>query len=278
MITGKCIFSVDVEDWFHILDIPATPDISEWDSLPSFVEKNFLTLLDIFQEKEVQVTCFFLAWVAQKFPGLVKEALSRGHEIASHGFSHKLTYEMGERPFFEDVKKAKDMLEDISGSPVSGYRATGFSVTEDTPWYFEKLIEAGYKYSSSVFPATRGHGGLSTDNFAPYIEKRHNGEIIEFPISVAKQFGKPICFFGGGYLRLFPYFLIKRKAQQVLKENRPVVFYIHPREIDPGQPRLPMNFKRAFKSYVNLKGTEQKVQNILDDFDVTTFQNYISMS
>ncbi len=272
----KCIFSVDVEDWFHILDLPSTPKISEWGSLPSHIEKNVKKLLDIFSEKNVHVTCFFLGWVAEKFPHLVKEASDRGHEIASHGYSHTLVYEMTEQEFSQDAVKSKDIIENITGQAVYGYRSAGFSATEDTIWFFDKLIEAGYRYDSSVFPGPRGHGGLKTDNYAPYLVTSNSGQIIEFPITVTKVFGKPLCFFGGGYLRLYPYFLIKKMTLKILKEDRPVNFYIHPREINPTHPRLTMNVKRRFKSYVNLRTTEKKVKKILDEFEVTTFKRFIT--
>ena len=272
----NCIFSVDVEDWFHILFVPKLPRLEEWDSLPSSLEKNFKMLLDLFDEHGAKITCFFLGWVGRRFPHLIREAEKRGHEVASHGFAHRLIYEMSEREFFEDALSSKKILEDLTGNPVLGYRASGFSVTEKTPWFFERLIEAGYRYDSSVFPARRQHGGLKTDNFAPHTIEQNGGRILEFPITVSKVLGRPVCFFGGGYLRLFPYLLIHRMSKQVLSEDRPVIFYVHPREIDPGHPRLPMNFRRRFKSYVNLNTTEGKIRKILTDFKVTTFKNFIA--
>lgn len=273
----KCIFSIDVEDWFHILDLPSTPELRKWDSLPSFVERNFKNLLEIFGEKQIHGTCFFLGWIAERYPELVKEASARGHEIASHGYSHRLVYEMTKEDFLEDASKSKKIIEDITGNPVIGFRSAGFSTTENTPWFFDKLIEAGYQYDSSVFPAPRGHGGLRTNNLAPYrISAGGGGQILEFPISVARFMGKSFCFFGGGYMRLFPYFLIKRMARKVLSEGRPTVFYVHPREIDPGHPRLPMNAMRRFKSYVNLRSTRGKITKLLNDFEFVTFENYVT--
>ena len=268
------IFSVDVEDWFHILDVPSAPAISEWGGLPSRVEKNFRKLLDIFSEHNVQVTCFVLAWVAERFPHLVKEAAARGHEIASHGYGHRLVYQQSRDEFCEDVRHARLLLEDVAGAPVLGYRAPGFSTTTDTPWFFDALVEAGYQYDSSVFPAPRGHGGIREARRDPYVIEGEG--LLEVPITVADLMGRPMCFFGGGYLRLYPYWLIRQKAQQVLAEGRPVVFYIHPREIDPEHPRLPMSTSRRFKSYVNLDTTEAKIRRVLQDFPVTTFQNVIS--
>lgn len=272
----KCIFSVDVEDWFHILGLPSTPRLSEWDKLPSHVEKNFLELLDIFNKKNIRVSCFFLGWVAEKFPNLVKEAIAGGHEIASHGYAHQLVYDLTEESFFLDAVKSKEILENITGKAVLGYRASGFSITKRSNWYYDKLIESGYLYDSSVFPASREHGGLKTGSSVPHILRKDNGKIIEFPITTVNILGKRICFFGGGYLRLFPYFLVRKSAVAILKQNRPVIFYIHPREIDPTHPRLPMNLKRRFKSYINLKSTKKKIEKLLEDFQFTTFANIIS--
>ena len=269
------IFSVDVEDWFHILDVPSAPAISEWSRLPSRVEKNFSRLLDIFSECGVQVTCFFLAWVGERFPHLVREAAARGHEVASHGYGHRLVYEQDRDDFYDDVRRARLLLEDIAGVPVIGYRAPGFSTTEETPWFFDALAEAGYQYDSSVFPAPRGHGGMPEGRRDPHRVGNGKG-ILELPVTVADLIGKPMCFFGGGYLRLFPYWLIRKMARRVLAEGRPVVFYVHPREIDPAHPRLPMSRIRNFKCYVNLRDTEAKVRRVLQDFPVTTFQKALS--
>jgi polysaccharide deacetylase family protein (PEP-CTERM system associated) len=269
----KSIFSVDVEDWFHILDFPTAPDISEWNSLPSCVERNFTKLLDIFSAKDVKVTCFFLGYIAERYPHLVREAHRRGHEIASHGYSHRLIYSMTQETFLEDVRRSKNILENITGEPVSGYRGPGFSVTKDTPWFFDTILKAGYRYDSSVFPAPRQHGGLETGHYAPYLI---SNQLMEFPITVTSVMGQRMCFFGGGYLRLFPYTVIRQMCRKVLAENRPVVFYIHPREIDPAHPRLNLSRARAFKSYVNLDSTEPKIKKILDDFQVTSFADFIA--
>lgn len=266
------VLSVDVEDWFHILDIPGGPPLSEWDGLPSRVEENFLRLLDLFARHRSTVTCFFLGWVAERFPHLVREAAARGHEIASHGYTHRLVYEMSRDEFHEDAVRSRKVLEDLAGTQVVGYRSAGFSATQRTPWFFEVLAEAGYRYDSSVFPAARGHGGMESASRRPHRTGEDGAGIFEFPITVADFFGKPLCFFGGGYLRLFPYWLIRRMSHRVLGEGRPVLFYIHPREVDPSHPRLPMSAPRRFKTYVNLGSTEQKLERILSEFPVTTFR------
>ncbi len=268
----KSVFSVDVEDWFHILDIPGGPPLAEWDSLPSRVEKNFQRLLDLFSRHDATVTCFFLGWVAERYPHLVREAAKRGHEIASHGYAHRLVYELNQREFREDGVRSRKLLEDLTGREVLGYRSAGFSVTKQTPWFFDTLAEAGYRYDSSVFPALRGHGGIKSAPRQPYWTGPDGTGIFEFPITVTNLFGKPICFFGGGYMRLFPYWLIQQMSRRVLAEGRPVLFYVHPREVDPSHPRLAMSAARRFKSYVNLSSTEEKVDRILSEFSVTTFR------
>jgi polysaccharide deacetylase family protein (PEP-CTERM system associated) len=269
------VFSVDVEDWFHILDIPGGPPLAEWNGLPSRVEKNFLSLLDLFTKHHASVTCFFLGWVAERFPHLVKEASARGHEIASHGYAHRLVYEMTRGEFQQDALHARQLIEDIVGGPVEGYRSAGFSATKDTPWFFDALMEAGYRYDSSIFPAARGHGGMQSSPRQPHLVAGRGPGLFEFPITVGDLLGRPLCFCGGGYLRLLPYPLIRRMSRQVLAEGRPVVFYIHPREIDPEHPRLPMNARRRFKSYVNLHSTVGKLECILSDFPVTTFRSLL---
>jgi len=270
----KCIFSIDVEDWFHILDLATTPEMSRWDLFPSRVERNFLKLLAILEEAKAKATCFFLGWIAGKYPHLVREAVRQGHEIASHGYAHRLVYEMSSEEFFEDAVRSKRIIEEIGGQPVSGYRAAGFSVTRDTPWFFDRLIQAGYRYDSSVFPALRGHGGLPNGQFGPY-RVEPSRDFMEFPASVERLMGKPMCFFGGGYLRLFPYSVIKSMTRRVLGQGRPVIFYVHPREIDVKSPRLVMGFKRRFKSYVNVSTTEPKIRKVLSDFEMVTFREFL---
>lgn len=269
----KCVFSVDVEDWFHILDVPGAPGPSFWSELPSRVEANFLRLLDLFSEQRRSVTCFFLGWIAERFPHLVREAAARGHEIASHGYSHQLVYKMSQSEFREDIQRARSLLEDIAGSAVIGYRAPGFSSTEMTPWFFHEVSRSGYLYDSSVFPARRGHGGMRNGRLEPYFLLA--GRLVEFPISVSEIGPARICFFGGGYLRLFPYQLIRSMGRRNLHRGIPLVFYIHPREIDPDHPRMPMPLQRQFKSYVNLHTTEEKIRRIMQEFPISTFRDYL---
>jgi len=272
----QSIFSIDVEDWFNLSGTGMEPPPSDWDRLESRVEGNFRGLLDLLAENGSTATCFFIGYFGKRFPHLVREAVSAGHEIASHSYFHRLVYEMSPDEFYEDALSSRKLLEDISGRPVRGYRAPAFSVTERTPWFFEKLAAAGYQYDSSVFPAHHQTGGLATDELAPHSVETPAGTIAEFPITVVRTLGTPMCFFGGGYLRLFPYSLTRTMGRRVLNEGRPVVFYIHPREIDPDQPRMPLSGRRRFTCYVNLHSTRPKIERILRDFQVSSFDKHIS--
>ncbi len=268
---SACIFTVDVEDWFHILDLRTAPDLASWDALPSRVETNFLRMLDLLEEAGARATCFFLGWVARRFPGLVRAAAARGHELASHSYAHRLVYLMTPEEFYRDALQARHVIEDAAGLPVAGYRAPGFSLTERTPWFFEKLAEAGYLYDSSLFPARRNHGGLADAPLGPFRIKTAAGELIEFPISVIPVCGTRLCLFGGGYLRLFPLPLITHMADRVLASGRPLILYVHPREIDSAQPRLPMPPARRFRCYVKLGDTERKLRALLDRHRFVSF-------
>lgn len=272
----KNIISIDVEDWFHILELETTPKLAEWTNLESRVEKNFYRMLDILDESNVKATCFFLGWVAENKPHLVKEAARRNHEIASHGYAHQLVYAQTEIEFFEDIRKTKRILEDATGEEVIGYRAPGFSITPKTPWAIPALARAGYRYDSSFFPAKRGHGYFLESKLQPF--KITDLEFYEFPITVVNFLSQRVCFFGGGYLRLFPYSLIQIMAGKVAQENRPVIYYIHPREIDVNHPRLSMNTVRRFKSYVNLSTTESKLRKIAGSNQINTFSEFINES
>jgi len=269
------ILSIDVEDWFHILEVESAPAAQQWDTLESRVERNFLSLLDEIDDAQASVSCFFLGWVAERYPHLVREASARGHEVASHGYAHQLVYCQSPAEFSEDIKRSKEILEDILGAPVLGYRAPGFSITRDTSWAFDEIAAAGFKYDSSVFPASRGHGGMEGGELAPYWMETNAGPLLEIPVSVIPVLGQRICAFGGGYLRLAPYAVIDRLSRAVNKSGRPVIYYLHPREIDPDHPRIDMGMLRRFKSYVNLRSTRPKLRRLLRDQDLVTFRDWI---
>lgn len=270
----KNILTIDVEDWFHILDIDAEPTMETWDTYPSRVEYNFLRLLDIMDETETKSTCFFLGWIAQRFPRLVIEAKNRGHEIASHGCSHQLIYKQTRAEFLYDIQTAKQQIEEKAQCPVIGYRAPGFSITNATPWAMEALWEAGYSFDSSIFPAVRCHGGIKNAQTKPHPLSLPNGILLEYPITVTSFFGKRYCFSGGGYFRFFPYHWIARETRKLNRKGLPVICYLHPRDIDPDQPRLPMSTIRRFKCYINLQHTVEKLRRYLLDFTFTSIAKW----
>jgi polysaccharide deacetylase family protein (PEP-CTERM system associated) len=268
------IFSVDVEEWFHVNGVREIPT-AEWIGLESRVERNLRTLLDEFDEAGVQVTCFILGWIAEQYPALIREVSERGHEVASHGYEHRLIHTQTRAEFAQDIRKAKTLIEQAAGCEVTGYRAPSFSITEATSWAFDELAASGHRYDSSVFPAARENGGIIGSAKEPHLVNTANGPITEFPISVARLGWNDFCFFGGGYLRLFPYPLIEQMARRVIGEGRPVIYYIHPREIDPDHPRMEMGPLKRFKRYVNLSTTRPKVRAVLREGPITTFRRWL---
>lgn len=256
--------TVDVEEWFHVLDAKGAPDPVSWDELPSRLERNCDRLLELFAHHGVRTTQFWLGWAAERFPQLIKRAHAAGHEIASHGQQHLLAYQVGPQRFAEDIRRSKQVIEDLIGDAVVGFRAPGFSFTEQTPWVYEALAGAGYRYSSSLFPAARGHGGFVGAQPQRRTVETPLGPVEEFPITTIELFGRRFCLFGGGYLRVTPWPVLSRVSRKLASQGRPIIFYLHPREIDPDQPRmwrLPPH--RFFKYYVNLRHTEEKLRKLL---------------
>lgn len=272
----KGVISVDVEDWFHILDSSAAPGIKRWSSLESRVERNLEQMLALLDSFSVKGTFFWLGWVAERHKGLVRKCQKAGHEIASHGYGHVLAYEVGRKDFGRDIRRGKAILEDIIGKEVLGFRAAGFSTIDDANWTFEEIRAAGYAYDSSVFPTCRGHGGMLRSLLGPHIIKTESGDLVEFPQSMIEIFGKRISFFGGGYLRLTPKPLIKWGIRKLHKTGQPLIVYVHPREIDPDHPRLSLNLKRRFKCYVNLKSTMPKLQWLCKNYDFVPMQRLVA--
>ena len=254
------VLTVDVEDWFHILDSPAVPEMAEWDGLESRIARNVERILELLEARSVRATFFWLGWAAERHPELVRGCLEGGHEVASHGYGHVLAYQVGPEAFREDAIRGKRVLEDLTGGEIQGFRAAGFSARDDTAWVFEEIRRAGYRYDSSVFPAARGHGGMVRSRLEPYVLETPAGLLVEVPQSVVTVFGKRLSLFGGGYLRLAPRGLIDWGIRRLEAAGRPLLVYIHPREIDPEHPRLPLSPIRRLKSYVNLESTYPKLE------------------
>ncbi|MCX7880056.1 MAG: polysaccharide deacetylase family protein [Ignavibacteria bacterium] len=269
------IFSVDVEDWFHSFNYLEPIRFEEWDNLPSVVEKGFNTYLELLLSYNQNATFFFLGWVAKKYPHLVRKAKESGFEIASHGMYHQAVNELTPSQFFEDVDSTKKLLEDIAGDEVWGYRSPSFTFLGNHSFFYESLIKAGYRYDSSLFPAKRKVGGSSCSLFAPFEIFSNSGKLLEFPITAGKIFSFPICFSGGGYFRLFPYFIFKIFVRQVKKENRPIIIYVHPRDIYPHRSEHKMNTIGRFKTYVNIKSVPKKIEILLKLFRFHSFKHYM---
>jgi polysaccharide deacetylase family protein (PEP-CTERM system associated) len=259
----QCVFSVDVEDWYHILDAAAAPNIEAWPQLESRVERNMSRLLDMLAEAQVKGTFFWLGWMAERCPSLLRSCSDAGHEIASHGYAHVLPFQVGQDRFAEDLLKGKGVLEDLTGRPVHGFRAPGFGVRPETKWFFEAVRRAGFAYDSSIFPGRRGHGGMADARLDPHVLRTEFGELAEFPITAVEVGPVRLFLFGGGYLRLAPPAVLQWGLDALARTGRPLIIYVHPRDIDAGQPRLPLPIHRRFKSYVGLAGAYSKLKRLL---------------
>ena len=256
--------TVDVEEFFHASALEVVAPRERWGVMPSRVVESTQRVLDLFSRSETKGTFFILGVVAERHPSLVREIAGRGHEIASHGYAHYRVGHQTPRVFRDDVERAKKILEDVCGLEVGGYRAASFSINRQTWWAFEELAEAGYHYSSSVYPIRHDHYGETS---AP----RHPFEPIkgfaEIPITTVRMLGNNLPAGGGGYFRLLPY----RLSRLALKRGDggrswPAVNYFHPWEFDPGQPRLPVPLATRFRHYVNLNRMEAKVERLFRDF------------
>jgi polysaccharide deacetylase family protein (PEP-CTERM system associated) len=271
--------TIDVEDWFHILDSHVVPGIKQWPSLESRIERNLKEMLAVLDSFSVKVTFFWLGWLAEKHKDLVCMCRDAGHEIASHGYAHVLAYEVGPDAFREDITLARDILENITGDQVRGFRAPGFGITKKAHWAFEVIKESGYQYDSSVFPASRGHGGIADAPLTPYFIETQSGHLLEIPMSIVEIFGHRTNLFGGGYLRLANKLMIKWGIDKLQAAGRPLIVYLHPREIDPAQPHLPLSLLRQFKCYVNLSSTLPKLKWLCKNYTLFTMldmvENYI---
>ena len=262
--------TIDVEDYFQVNAFEPYVTKESWDSYPLRVADNVSRLLDLLDEFGVSATFFVLGWVAERLPGVVRDIQARGHEIACHGYGHQLIYRIGPELFRRDIRRAKDVLEGITGVAVKGYRAPTYSITRDSLWAFDILIEEGFRYDSSVFPVYHDTYGIPDAPRFPYTVQRAGGSIEEFPLSTlpikfaGRRFQLPIA--GGGYLRLLPVQLIKWGIDRVNNlEGQPAVLYLHPWEIDPGQPRIAAaGWKSRFRHYNNLSKTEAKLRFLLE--------------
>jgi len=270
-------FTIDVEDYFQVEAFSRVVDRASWDGFEARVERNTKVLLDLLDEFKVSGTFFVLGWVAMRQPSLVREIAARGHEIASHGMSHRLIYSQTPEVFREETRSSKQLLEDICQHPVIGYRAATYSITKRSLWALDILCDEGFHYDSSIFPMRHDRYGIPDAEPFPHILKTPLGQsLVEFPISVSRFGSMKIPVAGGGYFRLFPYGLTRWGLRRINRSGHGFVFYLHPWEIDPEQPRM-ANITRAtrFRHYVNLGRTRARLAALLGDFRFSTMRDVL---
>jgi polysaccharide deacetylase family protein (PEP-CTERM system associated) len=269
--------TIDVEDYFHVSVFDGVVPRQTWTTLESRVCRNTERLLDIFGEHDLRGTFFVLGWVADRWPDLVKRIAAAGHEVASHGYGHRLVYDQTPKAFRNDVRHAKQLLEDASGKGVQGYRAPSYSIVPQSLWAVDVLIEEGYTYDASIFPIRHDRYGIPVSGRHPYVVARQCGTILEAPGSTTRLGPLNLPIAGGGYFRLLPYGWTKWGITRVNRqEKRPAIFYLHPWEIDPDQPRLPAGVLGRFRHYRNLRETEPRLRQLLRDFAWGTLETVLT--
>lgn len=259
--------SVDVEDYFQVSAFAGQVTRADWDSHDCRVERNTDLILQLFADHDTKATFFTLGWVAERYPGLIRRIVEAGHELASHGYEHTRVHQQTESEFQADVHRTKGILEDIGGCAVIGYRAASFSIDQRTPWAFDVLAREGHLYSSSVYPIKHDLYGMPS---APRFAFKPSGdhELLEIPVTTVSLGEKKLPCGGGGYFRLLPYSYSRWAMRRVNREDgQACIFYFHPWEVDPGQPRIPgASAKSRFRHYTNLGRMEARLRRVLNDF------------
>ena len=271
--------TVDVEDYYHVAAFAQVIKPTEWPQWPSRVEANTHKLLQLFADHNIQITFFILGWVAERYPELVKTIRAQGHEIASHGFSHQLIYKQTPAVFREETQKSKQILEDLGQQPVEGYRAASYSITRKSLWALDILADLGFTWDSSIFPTRHDNYGIPGSPEEPYTLVTQSGlSLTEFPLTTAKVLGQAIPAAGGGYFRQYPYWLSRWLFKRAsANETKPQIFYLHPWEIDPEQPRVPnASWFSNFRHYTNLAECLPRLENMLRDFRFGTISQSLN--
>jgi polysaccharide deacetylase family protein (PEP-CTERM system associated) len=263
--------TVDVEDYFHVTAFAGSLDRSKWPTLESRVERNTQQLLELFARHQVRITFFVLGWVAERCPGLIRELHRAGHEIACHGLTHELVYKQTPALFREETQRSKAMLEDLIGAKVRGYRAATYSITAQSLWALDILEELGFEYDSSVFPVRHDLYGIPGASRHPF--RVASGRLLEVPLTTVRVAGQHLPCAGGGYFRLLPYAFFRWAVRRVNREGLPAVFYLHPWEIDPQQPRIDAPWRSRFRHYTNLHRTQSRLETLLGDFRWGTMED-----
>lgn len=257
--------TVDVEDYFQVSAFAPHIARAEWDSRECRVQRNLDRILAMLERHDARATFFTLGWLAERYPALIRQIVDAGHELASHGYGHERVSDLTERSFFDDVDRAKKILEDVGGSAVRGYRAPSFSIGRDNLWAFDVLARTGHTYSSSIFPIRHDHYGMPD---SPRFAHSRPGGVLEIPATTIRMGGINLPASGGGYFRLLPYGISRWMIRRVnAVDQQPAIFYFHPWEIDHAQPRIAgIGAKTRFRHYVNLHRVEARLNRLLADF------------
>lgn len=274
--TPQFILSVDVEDYFQVEAFARQVSRTDWDRYPSRVVANTQRTLGLFDEFGVKGTFFVLGWVARKFPALVAEIQSRGHELACHSFWHRPVYTLTPEAFREDLRESRDAIQQAGGAAVVGYRAPTWSITAQSMWALDVLVEEGFVYDSSIFPIRHDLYGIPGAQRFPYRLKTQSGELMEFPPATVKVWNSILPSAGGGYLRILPFPYTRWALRRVAAEDgRAVVMYFHPWEIDPAQPRIQSRAKSRFRHYTNLGEMEPRLRRLMQAHPFQSFRTVI---
>lgn len=260
--------SVDVEDYFHVAALSDAISRDDWDDMNARVGVSTRRLLDLFDDSETKATFFILGWVAERHQDLVREIHERGHEVACHGYSHRMVYDQTPEVFRSETTKSKAILEDLIGEAVLGYRAASYSITARSRWALDILVEAGFRYDSSIFPVRHDLYGVPDAPRFPHVLTTDGGQkLVEFPPTTARILGQNLPAAGGGYFRLYPYALSRWLLRRVNEhEGQPAIFYLHPWEVDPDQPRVEAGWRSRFRHYNNLDKCEARLRRLLSEF------------
>lgn len=262
--------SVDVEDWFQVLNMAGHIDRGRWGEFELRCVESSKRLLDLFDRRGAKATFFCLGWVAERAPELIAEIAAAGHEIGSHGYDHRLLHDLGREGFRQELEQTNRILEQACGRRPVAFRACTWSVTAKTPWAIEELIRAGFQVDSSIYPVLHPDYGVTGAPSSPYRIETSGSQILEFPPLCWDFLGRRIPVGGGGYLRLFPLAMLRRGLRQQESRGAPGCVYLHPWEVDPDQPRQRLGGLRGFRHYVNLRKTMAKLDRLLGDFRFAT--------
>jgi len=268
--------TIDVEDYFQVAALAEAVKREDWHSMEYRVEANTQRILSLLDRHNAKATFFTLGWVAEKSPELVRTIQKEGHEIASHGYSHQLIYNQTPEVFRDETRRSKAILEDITGEPITGYRAASYSITNESRWALDILAEEGFVWDSSIFPVRHDRYGMPGTPRWPHTLTTDKGyKLAEFPLSTLKLPGYTLPIAGGGYFRLFPYWFSQWGLGSLNRQGQPFVFYLHPWEVDPGQPRLDVKWFSRFRHYNNLDVCEARLARLLKHFRFTTMSEVL---